>query len=282
MSRIGPTRGRSISAVRIAAAVPSSSPRSRCSSSKLVSSPACEAEPAAHRDALRVPGAGLVEGAGHRRPPVQHHRLAGVVGDVPPADVVACPAWSAPPVVEGRAGRRTAACSGRRPARRPGGTACGRGSRRCRRRRPPPSPVRNRCSARSRIRRRAARESVRCRRSSVISSARCGQGHIGAPRCGCPAAARRSGGPGAGCAQRRAPSRVAHGPTTLRARSPIGGHRLTTAVRRCGATRQVRRFPPAAVRAWATVRDMEQRRRPVGGRGSGTSSSSTACRSTGA
>ena len=37
MSRIGPTRGRSISAVRIRLAVPSSSPRSRCSSSKLVS-----------------------------------------------------------------------------------------------------------------------------------------------------------------------------------------------------------------------------------------------------
>ena len=75
--------------VRMRLAVPSSSPRSRCSSSKLVSSPAGEAEPAAHGDALRVAGAGLVERAGHRRPPVQHHRLAGVVGHVPPADVVA-------------------------------------------------------------------------------------------------------------------------------------------------------------------------------------------------
>ena len=69
--------------------MPSSSPRSRCSSSKLVSAPALEAEPPPDRDALRVAGAGPVERAGQRRPPVEHHRLAGVVGDVPPADVVA-------------------------------------------------------------------------------------------------------------------------------------------------------------------------------------------------
>ena len=94
-----------------------------------------EPEPAAHRDALRVAGAGLVEGAGQRRPPVQHHRLAGVVGDVPPADVVGLPgviAWSPK-----SAGRRTAAWSGRRPVRRSGGPGYGRGSRRCTRRRRP-------------------------------------------------------------------------------------------------------------------------------------------------
>jgi hypothetical protein len=47
-----------------------------------------EAEAPAGRDALRVAHAGPVEGAGERGPPVEHHRLAQVVGDVPPADVI--------------------------------------------------------------------------------------------------------------------------------------------------------------------------------------------------
>ena len=46
-----------------------------------------EPEPAPGPHLLRVAHAGPVELAGDRRPPVQHHRLAGVVGDVPPADV---------------------------------------------------------------------------------------------------------------------------------------------------------------------------------------------------
>jgi len=48
-----------------------------------------EAEPAAHRHALRVAGAGAVEAARERGAPVEHHRLAGVVDHVPPPDVVA-------------------------------------------------------------------------------------------------------------------------------------------------------------------------------------------------
>jgi hypothetical protein len=53
--------------------------------------PARVPEPPPHRDPLRVGGAGPVEGAGDRRPPVDHHRLAGSVGDVPPPDVVDLP-----------------------------------------------------------------------------------------------------------------------------------------------------------------------------------------------
>jgi hypothetical protein len=51
--------------------------------------PGGEAEPSPDGHALRILGAGPVERAGHRRPPVQHHRLAGVVDDVPAPDVVA-------------------------------------------------------------------------------------------------------------------------------------------------------------------------------------------------
>ena len=64
-----------------------------------------EAEPAPGRDALRVAHAGPVERPGQRRPPVEHHRLAGVVGDVPPPDVVRASRRC-------RAGRRTAAVVG--------------------------------------------------------------------------------------------------------------------------------------------------------------------------
>lgn len=48
-----------------------------------------EPEPAPDRHPLRVAGAGPVEGPRDGRPPVQHHRLARLVGDVPPPDVVA-------------------------------------------------------------------------------------------------------------------------------------------------------------------------------------------------
>ncbi len=47
-----------------------------------------EAEPPPRRHPLRITDAGAVERAGQRRAPVQHHRLAGVVGDVPPAHVI--------------------------------------------------------------------------------------------------------------------------------------------------------------------------------------------------
>jgi len=46
-----------------------------------------EPEPAAHGDVLRILDAGLVELARDRRSPVEHHRLAGWVGDVAPAHV---------------------------------------------------------------------------------------------------------------------------------------------------------------------------------------------------
>jgi len=39
-------------------------------------------------DALRVAGTSLVEPPRHRRPPIQHHRFPGIIGDVSPADVV--------------------------------------------------------------------------------------------------------------------------------------------------------------------------------------------------
>src|SRR5690348_14140376 len=42
-----------------------------------------EPEPPPSRDVLRIANAGPVERSGQRRPPVQHHRLPGVVGDVP-------------------------------------------------------------------------------------------------------------------------------------------------------------------------------------------------------
>ncbi len=104
--------------------------------------PGGEPEPAADRDALRLARAGPVERPGHRRPPVEHHRLAVVVGDVPAPDVVAVPGVVLRPPARSRsrAARRTAACPGRRPTRRRGGRAYARASqrrrshrRRCRR-----------------------------------------------------------------------------------------------------------------------------------------------------
>ena len=53
-----------------------------------------EPEPPPDPDALRILGAGLVERPGDRRPPVEHHRLAGFVGDVPPPDVEPAPSGS--------------------------------------------------------------------------------------------------------------------------------------------------------------------------------------------
>jgi hypothetical protein len=47
-----------------------------------------EAEPAAGGDALRIAHAGPIERAGERRAPVEHHGLAGVVGDVAATHVV--------------------------------------------------------------------------------------------------------------------------------------------------------------------------------------------------
>ena len=52
-----------------------------------VSSPSAKPNRRRGAHALRVDGAGPVERPGDRRPPVDDHRVAGVVGDVPAADV---------------------------------------------------------------------------------------------------------------------------------------------------------------------------------------------------
>ena len=87
MSRIGPLRGRSISA-RSSALTPSpvvvlGQPLVLVAGELA----AGEAEPPAAHQALRIGGAGLVERPAHRRPPVDDDRVAGRVADVPAADV---------------------------------------------------------------------------------------------------------------------------------------------------------------------------------------------------
>lgn len=52
-----------------------------------------EPEPPPRLHALRVAGAGLVEGPADRGPPVQHQRIAELVGDVPTSDVKPSGQW---------------------------------------------------------------------------------------------------------------------------------------------------------------------------------------------
>ncbi|GAA0731525.1 hypothetical protein GCM10010199_48050 [Dactylosporangium roseum] len=77
----------SISAVRIALLVPSSSPCLRCSSSKLVSSPLTKPNRRRTSTSCGSFDAGLVEPPRQRCPPVEHHGLAGGVCDVSASDV---------------------------------------------------------------------------------------------------------------------------------------------------------------------------------------------------
>ena len=113
-----------------------------------------EAVPPAQPDAHRLGAAGPVERQADRGPPVDHHRLAGLVGDVPAADVEA-PRRS----LRSRAGRRTAGPSGRRRAASSAARTWTRGT--------PGSPSR----------RRPTSPSTRCARASApaarASSARC-------------------------------------------------------------------------------------------------------------
>jgi hypothetical protein len=84
MSRIGPTRGRSISS------------RSSCEDERGELT-AGEAEPAAQPHVHPVGRRGPVERARDRRPPVDHHRITGCVPDVPAADVENLEALVGPP-----------------------------------------------------------------------------------------------------------------------------------------------------------------------------------------
>ena len=89
MSRIGPDRGRSTPDED--AADRASTSRARVAGEHLVlvrgELAAGKAEPAAQFQAHRVGRAGPVEGAGHRRPPVDHDRMALLVVHMPPAHV---------------------------------------------------------------------------------------------------------------------------------------------------------------------------------------------------
>ena len=76
MSRIGPTRGRSISSRSRSDASPSASPRSRCSSSKDVSAPSWKPKRRRSAHAHPVGGRRAVERPRDRRPPVDDHRVA--------------------------------------------------------------------------------------------------------------------------------------------------------------------------------------------------------------
>ena len=89
MSRIGPTRGRSISDSRIARVLLAGVGREQ----RLVlvggHLAVLEAEAAAQLDAHRLGPAGAVERQADPGPPVDDHRVADLVADVPPADVEA-------------------------------------------------------------------------------------------------------------------------------------------------------------------------------------------------
>ena len=90
MSRIGPTRGRSISASRIALCSSSlGAGSSRPSSSKAVIAPCWKPNRRRSRDAHRLGAAGAVERQADRGPPVDDHRVADLVADVATADVEA-------------------------------------------------------------------------------------------------------------------------------------------------------------------------------------------------
>ena len=86
MSRIGPERGRSISAARMALWSAASPPGEAL---VLVGREpaAVDAEPAAQLDAHRLGRGGAVERGGDGGPPVDDDRVAAVVGDVPAPDV---------------------------------------------------------------------------------------------------------------------------------------------------------------------------------------------------
>ena len=90
MSRIGPTRGRSISCSRISEWSSSAAVR-REELLVLVGGhlAVLEAEAASQLDAHRLGLAGAVERQADPGPPVDHHRVADLVGHVPAADVEA-------------------------------------------------------------------------------------------------------------------------------------------------------------------------------------------------
>ena len=85
MSRIGPLRGRSISAAQERALVVLGVGEALVLEAGQLA--VGEAEPAAPGPRPGDRGAGLVERPAHRRAPVDHHRVARRVADVPAADV---------------------------------------------------------------------------------------------------------------------------------------------------------------------------------------------------
>ena len=127
-----------------------------------------EPEPSPHRHPLRVGDAGAVEGARHRRPPVQHHRFAGLVGHVPAPDVVHLAAGGAavePELAEEQRHVRVVGQLGRPVAPAP----C-RATRRPTRRRPPRPRWRTGSPPAPASGRSAARDAARCARSRSSSS----------------------------------------------------------------------------------------------------------------